>query len=627
MCASTTSTQDNRIRVNNVILCGYFESKPEFQERQNTKSRTFAGIKIKLAGSSVWVSVSKCIRTRLFKTNIREIVKIFLEKYRLHREIVNLTLELCNIHLSFTLKCTASELISIVIERYKRNFPIDELLISQSAKTKEHTLFHWDIEKLKAIPFVSLSIKTIIKDAVREKSSHLHFLPGSSQTPATLILPTATRYCRELVDFCENLQVELEQRDKIMTAQPRPFLTLKSSELAGSLSATIFQLMKHDKDHYSWLQENCLKRIRTDEHGTIYNQISAQCRVLMSEAFLQKGEFKFLNIDRVFSHLQKYLVFTGKLPVSLKIEFDGAVAPEEDVIAFDHVSKLLCTLSISKAGNRFASNWKFEKNPHQGDVQEFQENLQNGSQFPSAQSNTTIVPAFLTEGAVVDDYEDIEKFLSTAVASPNQKTAGTTNDNFSLESFLGDLELPEKSPPSGEQQQQQSNNFENVSIKEEEQDEEAGKCHSNLRRKRHFEMSERSTDDGFFVEDANVRETDQLIASRLRDEYASRLVEIHEKARQSIEFLEKLISQINIALRKFRGLFDAEFCCAHCILHCTPHLHGMKMSNVGRPPGEASGPTPAKRAKKKASAAAAKSGVATTSTPTIDTCAEKDLLS
>ena len=202
----TAPQENNRVQINNIVFCGYFWCEDDYIEREDFQSYPFGSTRIKLSGRSVWLSISKKdICKEIFDVNLCDLAQYYLEKIRLERQVNYVTLQLSNIHYSFTLNCSKSRLLTDVIAKYQKEFEIDELKIAQEAKSKETPIPVTAnlIENLKQTCVISVSLKSVIKDAVRLKRTHLSFHPSIGKTHATLIIPTITPFCQKVINFCK----------------------------------------------------------------------------------------------------------------------------------------------------------------------------------------------------------------------------------------------------------------------------------------------------------------------------------------------------------------------------------------------------------------------------------------
>ncbi len=126
--------------VKNVVLCGYFYTKPEKRFRKKTVCE-FYGNKISFIGNAIFLTVSKNIRYHLLETNVCKRLWESIEKSicceAKKERLVFVSLEIVNIQCSLTLHCDRRRIISELLTDYKQSHDIADVLVVQENQGPE----------------------------------------------------------------------------------------------------------------------------------------------------------------------------------------------------------------------------------------------------------------------------------------------------------------------------------------------------------------------------------------------------------------------------------------------------------------------------------------------------------
>jgi len=127
----------SRDLVKNIVLFGYFKTKPPYTVNSNSGYFKHEGLGVRLSGDSVWITITRNFAEHLFETHLQKRVIELLNRLFYPGITTGLSLQVCNLHLHIKLKCKTSNILPKLLWDFHVKFNIDQLFVRSETETEK----------------------------------------------------------------------------------------------------------------------------------------------------------------------------------------------------------------------------------------------------------------------------------------------------------------------------------------------------------------------------------------------------------------------------------------------------------------------------------------------------------
>ncbi len=206
--------------IRNVVLCGYFYTRPEKKFKVKTVCNFF-GNKVSFIGNAIFLTISKNIHYHLLEKNVCKNLWTLLEDNiccNKNERLKFLSLEIVNIQCSLTLHCDRRLITSELLSVYNKSFNIDDVFVIQEDQSPEEPT---ELEQISADrEYLSLRVltksserksKTVTESGERVRKISIKFVQRKNvkAVSVTLILTECTPTSVQIVDFFKKFSEKL----------------------------------------------------------------------------------------------------------------------------------------------------------------------------------------------------------------------------------------------------------------------------------------------------------------------------------------------------------------------------------------------------------------------------------